>query len=311
MDKIEVIDTILKMYYEYGFPFKIDERLPISEQYSLNETFDISCDFLKQYDSNIYNMYLNIRNSAKGSFQFKTKEIDKDIQNEYNVFTGCTTIVPTNTIADVFSQCHELIHKIDAPINFDKSNLDLSEVAPMTLELFINEYLVDNGISYEESMNYIYNRMIYAIDNAYFIRYIEFLKENFSLFVVANPPLFKDRIMEKINELPEYLKYNFQEKCDEYNRMLSRLAYLIYGFDKSLTYRYINAFFLAPYLFAKNDHELIKTINRASYDTSINIPEIDYNEVVKYLDKHFKLLKSYRDYIIPSVQDNLVTGKTK
>ena len=52
MDKIEVIDKILKMYYEYGFPFKIDERLPISEHYSLNETFDISCDFLKQYDSN-------------------------------------------------------------------------------------------------------------------------------------------------------------------------------------------------------------------------------------------------------------------
>ena len=31
MDKIEVIDTILKMYYEYGFPYKMDKDLPISE----------------------------------------------------------------------------------------------------------------------------------------------------------------------------------------------------------------------------------------------------------------------------------------
>ena len=101
MDKLNVIDTILKMYYEYGFPFKIDERLPISEHYSLNETFDISCDFLKQYDSNIYNMYLNLRNSAKGSFQFKTKEIDKDIQNEYNVFTGCKGLVVIFSFIDI------------------------------------------------------------------------------------------------------------------------------------------------------------------------------------------------------------------
>ena len=315
MDKIEVIDRILKMYYEYGFPSVVDKNLPINDEFSLNESFNISCDFLKQYDPNIYQMYLNIRSSAKGSYHFTTKEIDKDIENEYNVFTGCVSIVPTNTIADVYSQCHELIHKIDAPSDFEKSNLDYSEVAPMTLELFINEYLVDNGISYEESMNYIYNRMIYAIDNAYFIRYIEFLKSLklgvFSIFLNANPAIFKERIIASINELPDYLKFNFQAKCDEYNKMLSRLGYLIYGFDQKITYRYVNAFFLAPYLFAKNDHELIKTINRSSYDTSINIPEIDYNEVIMYLDKHFKLLKSYRDYIIPSVQDNLVSGKTK
>ena len=29
------------MYYEYGFPYKMDKDLPISENYSLNETFDI------------------------------------------------------------------------------------------------------------------------------------------------------------------------------------------------------------------------------------------------------------------------------
>ena len=315
MDKIEVIDKILKMYYEYGFPSVVDNNLPINDEFSLYETFDISCDFLKQYDPNVYNMFLNIRSFDKNAYQYKTKEINPDVDNEYNVYTGCVSIVPTNTIADVYSQCHELIHKIDAPSDFDKSNLDYSEVAPMTLELFINEYLVDNGISYEESMNYIYNRMLYAVDNAYFIRYVHFLKTIdvgvYNVFLRCNPSVFKNKIIDHINKLPDYLKFNFLQKCDEYNSRLVYFGYLIKGFDMKLVYRYVNAFFLAPYLFAKNDHELIKTINRASYDTSINIPEIDYNEVIMYLDKHFKLLKSYRDYIIPTMQDNLVSGKTK
>lgn len=316
MNRDDVIDTVLKMYYKYGFPVRIDKSMSISEEYSLKETFDISCDFLKQYDEDIYNMFLNIRSFDKNAYQYKTLETNIEAENEYNVFTKSVSIVPTYTIADVYSQCHELVHKIDAPSDFDKSNLDLSEVAPMTLELFINEYLADNDISYEESMNYIYNRMIYAVDNAYFIKYIEFLKSLklgvFSIFLNANPAIFKAQIIEHINELPDYLKYNFLENCDEYNRILARFGYLIHGFDSKTIYRYINAFFLAPYLFAKNDHELIKTINRASYDTSINIPEIDYNEVIKYLDKHFKLLKSYRDYLAPTMPENLTNVvKTK
>ena len=48
MDKIEVIDRILKMYYEYGFPSVVDKNLPINDEFSLNESFNISCDFLKQ-----------------------------------------------------------------------------------------------------------------------------------------------------------------------------------------------------------------------------------------------------------------------
>ena len=36
-----------------------------------------------------------------------------------------------------------------------------------------------------------------------------------------------------------------------------------------------------------------------------------YDFINDLFNKHFKLLKSYRDYIIPSVQDNIVSGKTK
>ena len=40
--------------------------------------------------------------------------------------------------------------------------------------------------------------MVYAIDNAYFIRYIEFLKSLklgvFSIFLNANPAIFKEKI---------------------------------------------------------------------------------------------------------------------
>lgn len=314
MNRENIIDTVLKMYYDYGFPVKIDKSLPFSEEYSLKETFDISCDFLKQYDQDIYNMFLNVLSFDKNAYQYKSLDTDSEAENEYNINTKIVTIVPTNTIEDVFSQCHEFIHKMDSPSDFDKSNLDFCEVAPVTLELFINKYLIDNGISYEDSMNYVYNRMIRAVDNAYFIKYIEFLKSlNFGVFNVflnVNPAILKARIIEHINKLPDYLKYNFLDNCDEYNKVITRFGYLISGFDTKIIYRYVIAFVLAPYLFAKNDHNLINTINRASYDTSISIPEIDYNEVIMYLDRHFKLLKSYREYIVPNVQENSLSEKT-
>lgn len=301
MDKIRVIDNILKTYYDYGFPIQIEEFRDYDNYLSLNDSYDLSCEFLNVYDPNILQLFLNLRSFSNTSFVYKSLDIDKDAENEFNVKTGVVSIVPGFNIGDVYSQCHELIHKIDAPIKFRKDKDLLIEVPTMSTELFINEYLVDNNIYVKDSLNYLYNRMLYCVKNAYFIRYISFIsslpRNLCTTLKRLNKERYNEYLVSMINTLPDYLRYNFLHYYKEYNSVMNKNGYYYNNYIISVSYKYIYAFYLAPYLFQNNSKEMIGIINKASYNSDIKIQEVDEKSVNVCLKNHFNMLSQIDEII--------------
>ena len=80
-NKTILCNRIINILAKKGFD-KIEEprNLRLREQLDIKESFNIVLEFLKKFDINLYNMFLNLVEHDKESFLFLNEDINEDIK---------------------------------------------------------------------------------------------------------------------------------------------------------------------------------------------------------------------------------------
>lgn len=263
----------------------LPNNLMLAENYDYLDTINIDLvisiikTFLKEYDSNLLNTFENMYELDSNSFKLISKDtIEEDFNSRIDLDTGIITIPLNNNITDIFHIVHEFIHKVDYSHqnNYNQNFSNFGEVIPITFELYLFNYLINNGILVNDSINYLKNRFKNNIEICYLMKFIEFIKDNYyeNIIDFARNYIEIDEFKLKINKLPENLQKVFIDNFDYFRLIINWYGEEINNYlFANLRYNY--AILLAPYLYEANDKKLLERINKYSFSNQDNNIEIN------------------------------------
>ena len=275
---------------------RIINLLPIGyslDNYKYNEYIDIETtikivkSFLNSFDKELLILFNNIYELDKSSIKLISKDtIEEEFNSRIELDTG-NVVVPLNyNISDIFHIVHEFIHKIDYH-NIDTFNNNFSnfgEVGPITIELYLYKYFIDNDLFVNDSMSYIKNRFSNNILISFFTKFVKIIKNNYKTDDLSSLYIDKE---EFINNIDDYkLKEVFNDNFDYFmlivNSYGNELDDYLYA---NLRYNY--ALLLAPFLL-KVDKNHMYMFNKLSYSNIDDIPNIDDDVIDKSFSSYLK-----------------------
>ncbi len=302
MNKDFLFNTIIDSYINnFQDEDLIIDKRTFNDYISLNETFKIIYNFLKEYDQNLLNIFLNLRDINKDTFNFTSSD-KNDISDSFNPANKKITIAYENNIKDPFAIIHELTHFVDYTNSNVKNNLIYSETSSVTLEFYLFKYLIKNNIHSLDSYNYIYNLLFRSYYDVFYYKYYEFKNNLKQLKFLEKifPKKYDELMIKEINKLDDKLKFVFLNHYKEFDLRIKKDGILSKYYLKK-NFSYIVAIFLAPYLLINNDQQLINKINKASYNDNIKIskfnPQIVGNYFTKYIQSFSNIKNKYPKYL--------------
>ena len=290
MNKDYLFNSIIDSYVaNFSDVDLIDSKRNYSDFIDMKETFKIVSDFLKDYDEDIYNIFINIINNTPEIFKFVSGDINNEYINYSDPINNEVVITPKNTIEDAFVIVHELYHYIDSTKSTVKNNITYSETSSMAMELYLYDYLNKNNIHSLDSYNYIYNSIFRNIFDVYYYKYYEFkhMLSGINILKKLHPNKYSEILKREINKLDDKLKNVFLKYYKDFDKRMEADGILANHNIKNY-FVYTVGSFLRPYLLDKQDKKLISDINRASYDDTIGVPKFDINEVKKCYNKFIR-----------------------
>lgn len=289
MDKI--INILIDLYFRFDFPSNFNSIIKkLNKKYNINESYDIACKFLNNFDDVIGNAFSNTISFDKRSFLFLSKDIDcKHIDNNNHVVlrTGRTTIGVENNINDAFGIVHEFTHKYNIQSGKKIYNKILCEIGSVTSEMYLRKYL-ENTKYQEDAYNFSYNRLIIVMYYCFFIKYVEFLNRDVKTLIIRslNRDYYNDEIKKKIDLIEDVkLKKIYLDNFDLFEKDIDRQSISLIDYNQM--YRYIYAMFVSPYIYYNNDQELLDKINLGMYDKNFDFIMISENDLEKSLERYF------------------------
>lgn len=278
------------------------EMLDYQYSININDIMMIVRNFLEWFDSDLLNIFNNTISFDKNSFKFV-------INNKGSFMLMDTGEVVCNlkgTIADAFTIIHEFTHKLDyTKINadlypFDKTKIsNYGEIVPITMELYLYDYLKNDINLKHDATVYIKNMITDNIEDAYFMYFIGYIHNYFSLNFsdINRDTLDKEYFINDIKFLPKNIRENFIKEYDKYMDIIEYLnnykdirntSNLDIANDFKDVKEFINhnipykyAFLLAPYLKELNNDFVLNKINRASYNLEDELDNIDKDNIIK------------------------------
>ena len=274
------------------------ENLELKSNVNITESFNIVFSFLKKFDINLYNMFINMIENDKESFVFLNNDINEDNSNFINN-DGKVTIVVRNNIKDVFTIVHEFIHKvyfqkdISSKVIFD----NYTEVSPITVELYLYKYLTEfteYGLDAEKVMKENY---YYEILSCFYISYVNFIKKIFK----NNPwntiymDNYEDVFNKEVQKLPEIYKKMFIKYHKQFDSLIKEDGTELEN-KLNFRFRYVNGLYFASYIFLHDDRELFDKIGMAAYDEEITLP-LNYSDIDECFYNYFNKFVNKTDNI--------------
>lgn len=301
MNKEYIINHFINSYYKYfdDIDLSNDDKEYV-ENIGVNETLDIVCSFLNEYDKELYNIFMNIMSFNRESIIFVSNELSNN-SSSLNSNSNKITINVKNNIEDMFTIVHEFMHYIDATKAKNKKNSIYSETSSITIELFLHKYLLDNKIHSLDSNNYIFNKLKNYFIDAIYVKYYSFKRSISGVELINLLPKGKyQKFIEKnINELDSPYKDLFLKYYYLFDERIKNDGLMANHFIKK-NYNYLLGLYLGTYLINKNDKKLIYDINKASYSDDIIVPTFDIKEVSKSFDCYIsKVLKINSELNLP------------
>ena len=274
------------------------ENLELKSNINITESFNIVFSFLKKFDINLYNMFINMIENDKESFVFLNNDINEDNSNFINN-DGKVTIVVRNNIKDVFTIVHEFIHKvyfqkdISSKVIFD----NYTEVSPITVELYLYKYLTEfteYGLDAEKVMKENY---FYEILSCFYISYVNFIKKIFknnpwSTIYMDN---YEDVFNKEVQKLPEIYKKMFIKYHKQFDSLIKEDGTELEN-KLNFRFRYVNGLYFASYIFLHDDRELFDKIGMAAYDEEITLP-LNYSDIDECFYNYFNKFVNKTDNI--------------
>ena len=274
------------------------ENLELKSNINITESFNIVFSFLKKFDINLYNMFINMIENDKESVVFLNNDINEDNSNFINN-DGKVTIVVRNNIKDVFTIVHEFIHKvyfqkdISSKVIFD----NYTEVSPITVELYLYKYLTEfteYGLDAEKVMKENY---YYEILSCFYISYVNFIKKIFK----NNPwntiymDNYEDVFNKEVQKLPEIYKKMFIKYHKQFDSLIKEDGIELEN-KLNFRFRYVNGLYFASYIFLHDDRELFDKMGVAAYDEEINLP-LNYSDIDECFYNYFNKFVNKTDNI--------------
>lgn len=274
------------------------ENLELKENINITESFNIVFSFLKKFDINLYNMFINMIENDKESFVFLNKDINEDNYNSINN-DGKVTIAIRNNIKDVFTIVHEFIHKvyfqkdISSKVIFD----NYTEVAPITVELYLYKYLTEfteYGLDAEKVMKENY---FYEILSCFYISYVNFIKKIFKNdpWNTINIDNYEDVFNKEVQKLPEIYKKMFIKYHKQFDSLIKEDGTELEN-KLNFRFRYVNGLYFASYIFLHDDRELFDKMGVAAYDEEITLP-LNYSDIDECFYNYFNKFVNKADNI--------------
>ena len=288
-NEVLLSNRIINILAKNGFD-KIEKprNLRLREQLDIKESFNIVLEFLKKFNVNLYNIFLNLVENDKENFVLLNEDVNAD---EYDCVKedGKLVIIVKNNIRDVFTIVHEFIHKvyfqkhISSKINFN----NFVEVSSITIELYLYKYLMDYTEYELDAENIMKERYFYETLTAFYISYFNFIKEIFKNdpWKAINMDYYEDIINKEIQLLPEIFR-NIFVKYHKYFDSLIKEDGADFEDKLNLRFRYVNGLYLASYIFYHDDRELFDKMGLASYDGTITF-DLDYLEADECFYNYF------------------------
>ena len=280
--------------------FKLD-NYKYSEDISIDVCINIVRDFLGSFDNNLLNLFNNIYDLDKNSFKLLSKDtIEEDFGSRIELDTGNVIIPLNNNVTDIFHIVHEFIHKIDYHnMNlFDNNFSNFGEVAPITIELYLYKYLIDNNLFVNDSISYINNRFSNNILISYFTKFVKIIKNNYDIYNFNGLYIDKEEFINRIDDskLKEVFNDNFDYFMLIINSYDDELDDYLYA---NLGYNY--AILLAPFL-SSIDKDYMYLFNKLAYSNIDDIPNIEDDVIDKsfssFLENIFNLKKDNNKRVI-------------
>lgn len=273
-------------------------NLELKENINITESFNIVFSFLKKFDINLYNMFINMIENDKESFVFLNKDINEDNYNSINN-DGKVTIAIRNNIKDVFTIVHEFVHKvyfqkdISSKVIFD----NYTEVAPITVELYLYKYLTEfteYGLDAEKVMKENY---FYEILSCFYISYVNFIKEIFKNdpWNTINMDNYEDVFNKEVQKLPEIYKKMFIKYHKQFDSLIKEDGTELEN-KLNFRFRYVNGLYFASYIFLHDDRELFDKMGVAAYDEEITLP-LNYSDIDECFYNYFNKFVNKADNI--------------
>ena len=274
------------------------ENLELKSNINITESFNIVFSFLKKFDINLYNMFINMIENDKESFVFLNNDINEDNSNFINN-DGKVTIVVRNNIKDVFTIVHEFIHKvyfqkdISSKVIFD----NYTEVSPITVELYLYKYLTEfteYGLDAEKVMKENY---YYEILSCFYISYVNFIKKIFknNPWNTINMDNYEDVFNKEVQKLPEIYKKMFIKYHKQFDSLIKEDGTELEN-KLNFRFRYVNGLYFASYIFLHDDRELFVKMGVAAYDEEITLP-LNYSDIDECFYNYFNKFVNKTDNI--------------
>ena len=274
------------------------ENLELKSNINITESFNIVFSFLKKFDINLYNMFINMIENDKENFVFLNNDINEDNSNFINN-DGKVTVAVRNNIKDVFTIVHEFIHKvyfqkdISSKVIFD----NYTEVSPITVELYLYKYLTEfteYGLDAEKVMKENY---FYEILSCFYISYVNFIKKIFknnpwSTIYMDN---YEDVFNKEVQKLPEIYKKMFIKYHKQFDSLIKEDGTELEN-KLNFRFRYVNGLYFASYIFLHDDRELFDKIGMAAYDEEITLP-LNYSDIDECFYNYFNKFVNKTDNI--------------
>ena len=277
-NKTILCNRIINILANNGFD-KIEKprNLRLREQLDIKESFNIVLEFLKKFDINLYNMFLNLVENDKENFVLLNEDANED---EYDCVKedGKLIIIVKNNIRDVFTIVHEFIHKvyfqkdIVSKINFN----NFVEVSSITIELYLYKYLTDYTEYELDAEKVMKERYFYETLTGFYISYVNFIKEIFKIdpWEAINMDNYEDIFNKEIQLLPEIFRNTFVKYHKYFDSLIKEDSADLEN-KLNLRYRYVNGIYFASYIFYHDDRELFDKMGLAAYDDTITF-DLDY-----------------------------------
>ena len=274
------------------------ENLELKSNINITESFNIVFSFLKKFDINLYNMFINMIENDKESFVFLNNDINEDNSNFINN-DGKVTVAVRNNIKDVFTIVHEFIHKvyfqkdIRSKVIFD----NYTEVSPITVELYLYKYLTEfteYGLDAEKVMKENY---YYEILSCFYISYVNFIKKTFknNPWNTINMDNCEDVFNKEVQKLPEIYKKMFIKYHKQFDSLIKEDGTELEN-KLNFRFRYVNGLYFASYIFLHDDRELFDKIGMAAYDEEIALP-LNYSDIDECFYNYFNKFVNKTDNI--------------
>lgn len=316
MPYLETIGNIKKLIELVLLNYSVFFPSTFSSNVSISDSIKISDDFFKSIDDKYSKEFLRLLNdkdyyegtngiSNTVEFTKVPKYFNHEFKRSGVTKDGKVYIDYNETLDDIFSICHEIVHRFSYRGNESVIKRYFGETTTILTEFYLEDYLINNT-------NYDYDEITLYKKKRFFLVYEEALSAYIQMILVE---LYLENGVLNENILLEHLKSlsNLEFFDDVYNKSLDEIKYIIASGNLNffIRQRYIIGLICALEMKKEDNFDNFKKLVEilGNDDSTFDKDILELQQIIPiFSDRDFSFDKS-KERIIQDIKDSINTVK--